>query len=225
MTGVLDLLGSTPAWLLLPLVFLLPALEASTFLGLLVPGETMVVLGGVAAHAGRVTLVAVIVLAVLGAVLGDQLGYLIGRRYGPAIVARLPEGSRRADQVTAGLDLLRRRGAYAVGLARWVATLRSVVPSVAGMSGMRRRSFTLANVVGGSLWATAMAVAGYLAGASFRVLEHRLGLFAWIVLGLSVASVVVWWALSRRRQGQAPSARAVSTPTTAATTPTTRSRP
>lgn len=200
MTTVLNAVGSTPPWLLLSLVFVLPALEASTFLGLIVPGETMVILGGVAAHAGRVTLAVVILLAVSGAVLGDQLGYLVGRRYGPALVARLPVGSRRAGHVAAGLDLLRIRGVYAVGLGRWVATLRSVVPSIAGMSGMGRRSFTVANVLGGSAWAASVATAGYLAGASFRVLEDQLGTSAYVMMALCLVSVAAWWAWSKRRR-------------------------
>src|SRR4051812_20947006 len=108
-TAALDALVAVPIWLLLTLVFLFPALEASIFLGLVVPGETMVVLGGVAAQAGRVPLVAVIAFAIAGAVVGDQVGFHVGRRFGPGLVERLPEESRRARHMAAALSFVRRR--------------------------------------------------------------------------------------------------------------------
>ena len=215
---MLDALVSVPAWLLLSLVFLFPALEASIFLGLVVPGETMVILGGVAANAQRVPLVAVILLAIAGAVLGDQVGFHVGRRFGPGLVARLPEGSRRADHMDSALGYLRRRGPVAVTLGRWTASLRSLVPGIAGMSGMRQRTFTAANLVGGVVWATVVALAGYAAGASYKVLESRLGLAANVLLGVVVALVGVVWALSAmRRKREAPVAEE---PTVDVPTPT-----
>jgi membrane-associated protein len=203
LTSVLDTLVSVPAWLLLSLVFLFPALEASIFLGLVVPGETMVILGGVAADAHRVPLVAVILLAIAGAVIGDQVGFYVGRRFGPGLVARLPDGSRRAEHMESALSYLRRRGPAAVTLGRWTASLRSLVPGIAGMSGMRQRSFTTANALGGIVWATVVALAGYAAGASYKVLESRLGLAANILLGVVVALVGVIWMLSVMRRRRA----------------------
>jgi membrane-associated protein len=202
MSGLLDALVSFPPWLLLLLVFLLPALEASAFVGLVFPGETAVVVGGVAAEAGRVSLVLVVVLAIAGAIAGDQIGFHIGRRWGPGLVARVPDGTRRARSVEASLAFVRRRGPLAVTLGRWTASLRSLVPGIAGMSGMGQRSFTVANGIGGVVWATVVAVAGYLAGASYKVLEHRLGLAADVALGVLAVGLVAWavrqWVRHRR---------------------------
>src|SRR5688572_682906 len=83
--NVVHALTGLPPWLVLVFVALLPALEASAFVGLLIPGETAVLAGGVAAHAGLVPLWAVALVAALGAVAGDQVGYLVGRRYGPRL--------------------------------------------------------------------------------------------------------------------------------------------
>jgi undecaprenyl-diphosphatase len=215
-SSLLDALVSVPAWLLLFLVFLSPALEASIFLGLVVPGETMVLLGGVAADNGRVSLLAVIGLAVAGALLGDQVGFFVGKRYGPGLLRRLPEGSRRAQHMSAALGYVRRRGPWAVTLGRWTASLRSLIPGIAGMSGMRQRSFTSANVVGGIVWATGVSLAGYLAGASYKVLESRLGIAANVLLAVVVALVGIFWAraaMRRRRDAaasEAPDPEAVS---------------
>lgn len=213
LTAALDTLVAVPIWLLLTLVFLFPALEASIFLGLVVPGETMVVLGGVAAQAGRVSLVAVIALAIAGAVVGDQVGFFVGRRFGPRMLARMPADSRRGRHLAGALSFVRRRGPVAVTFGRWTASLRSLVPGIAGMSGMRQRSFTSANVVGGVVWATGVAVAGYLAGESYRALESRLGLAANIMLGVALVAVLALWVrmvLRHRREASTAAAETAS---------------
>lgn len=199
MSTIFDTLAALPPWLVLLLVFLLPAAEAALFVGLVVPGETAVLIGGVVAHAGGLPLWAVIVAAVAGAAVGDQVGYHVGRRYGQALLDRLPERMRKSGDVERALDLIRRRGAMAVMLGRWAAALRALVPGLAGMSGMTQARFTVANVVGGSVWAVTVAVAGYLAGASYRVLERRLGLGSEILMALVVVAIVVVVVRARRR--------------------------
>lgn len=191
MDRLVNLLVALPPALVLALVFLLPALEASTFLGLLVPGEVAVLVGGVLAHEGRLPLWAVVVAALVGAALGDQIGYLVGRRYGRRLLERTPRRFVRPGQVGRAFALIRRRGAMAVVLGRWAAALRALVPGLAGMSGIPQRTFTLANVTGGALWALTVAVLGYLAGASYRLLERRLGWGGEALLGLVVLLVLV----------------------------------
>lgn len=204
MSAIVDALAALPPWLVLLLVFLLPAVEAALFVGLVVPGETAVLIGGVVAHAGGLPLWAVIVAAVAGAAVGDQVGYHVGRRYGQALLDRLPERMRKSGDVERALALIRRRGAMAVVLGRWAAALRALVPGLAGMSGMPRGRFTAANLAGGSLWAATVAVAGYLAGASYRILERRLGLGSEILLALVVVAIVVVVVRARRRHRRTP---------------------
>lgn len=198
MSAVLDAVLALPPWLVLALVFALPALEASLFVGLVVPGEAAVVLGGVVAHGGGVPLWAVIVAAFAGAVVGDQIGFTVGRRYGPVLLNRLPARVDRPGQIKRALALVDRRGAAAVVVGRWTAVLRALVPGIAGMSGMRRWRFFVANVVGALLWAVGISVAGYVAGASYRVLEERLGLGGEVLLGLVALLAAVWLVRARR---------------------------
>ncbi|KAB1912404.1 DedA family protein [Micromonospora sp. AMSO31t] len=205
---MLDLLVALPPVLVLALVFLLPALEASTFLGLVVPGEIAVLVGGVLAHEGRLPLWAVILAAVAGAAVGDQVGYLVGRRYGRRLLARAPQRLVRSGELSRALGLVRRRGAAAVVLGRWAAALRALVPGLAGLSGIPRRAFTVANLAGGALWAVTVALLGYLAGASFRLLERRLGwggeaLLAVVVLVVAVRLVQARRTARRERAGTA----------------------
>ncbi|MFI7426341.1 DedA family protein [Micromonospora sp. NPDC049836] len=216
MDRVLDLLVGLPPAVVLALVFLLPALEASTFLGLLVPGEVAVLVGGVLAHEGRLPLWAVIIAAAAGAALGDQVGYLVGRRYGQRLLARTPRRFVRGAELRRALDLVRRRGATAVVVGRWAAALRALVPGLAGLSGIPRRAFTLANLAGGVLWAVVVAVAGYLAGASYRLLERRLGWAGEAVLAVVVLLVAVRIVRARRaatRETAGPADRERAGPT------------
>ena len=196
--SVVAALTGLPWWLVLGCVAGLPALEASALVGVVVPGETAVVAGGVAAHAGIVPLWAVVVAAVGGAVIGDQVGYSIGRRYGPGLVRRLPRRLGESRALERALDLVNRRGVLAVALGRWVASLRALVPGAAGMSGVSRTRFTLANLAGGAVWASAVAVAADLAGASYPTLERRLG-----AVGLALLVVVLvalaWYVVRGRR--------------------------
>jgi len=172
-------------------------LESAAFVGLLVPGETVVLLGGVVAALGRVDLFGVIAVAAVGAVAGDQVGYVVGRAFGPSLRrGRLSEriGVRRRAE-----ELVARRGGLAVFLGRWVGVLRAVVPVAAGAVGVPRAVFTVWNVIGGVSWAGAVVGVGYLAGAAWPTVQHDLGIGALVLTGV-VAAVIGGAALFRRRR-------------------------
>jgi membrane-associated protein len=196
--SVVAALTGLPWWLVLGAVAALPALEASTLIGVVVPGETAVLAGGVAAHAGLVPLWSVIVAAIGGAVLGDQVGYSLGRRYGAGLLRHLPRRVRDSAGLERALDLVRRHGALAVVLGRWAASLRALVPGAAGMSGISRRRFTIANLAGATVWASAVAVAADLAGAAYPTLEHRLGEVGLVLLVVAVLLLARYVARGRR---------------------------
>jgi membrane-associated protein len=201
---LIDAIVGLPPWLVLVLVFALPAAEAGLLVGVFIPGEVGVLLGGVVAHEGGLPLYAVIAAAALGAVIGDQVGYLLGRRYGGALATHLPSAVRRSGDLDRALDLIRRRGAVAVALGRWTAVLRALVPGAAGTSGMARARFTVANLLGGTLWAAAVAVAGYLAGASYRALERNLGIGGDAILAAVVVVIVLRIRARRHRGADSP---------------------
>lgn len=189
------------------LVFLVPALEASLFVGFVLPGETAVLLGGVLASQHRVSLTGVLAAAIVGAILGDSVGYLVGRRFGaPLQRSRLGRivGERRWQ---ASEDFLQRRGGPSVLLGRWTALLRALVPAAAGMAKLPYRTFVVWNVAGGLLWATAIVLGGYAAGSAYKRLEHYLGRGALVVLAIVVVGLVVrHFVVERRRAAQDASA-------------------
>jgi membrane protein DedA with SNARE-associated domain len=156
----------------LAVVFILPALEASAFVGFVFPGEIAVLLGGVLAAEHRVGLPAVIAVAILGAVAGDTAGYWIGRRFGRRLLELTVGRVVKREHLERGEAYLVRRGGRAVFIGRFTAALRVLIPGLAGMSGLHFPTFALWNVLGGIVWATGFVLLGFAAGESWRKVEH-----------------------------------------------------
>lgn len=190
--GILTL----PPGLALALVFLLPALEASAFVGVVLPGEIGVILGGVLANQHKLALAAVLAAAILGAVLGDSVGYWVGKRYGEALLSKIPDRLLKPEHVTRAKETIGDLGGKAVFVGRFTAALRALVPGMAGMSRLHYGRFLAWNVLGGVLWATAFVVLGYLAGSQYQRLEHYANL-----IGLALLVAVVAFVVIRRRRG------------------------
>lgn len=199
MTSVAEHILNLHGVLALLLVFTLVALEASAFIGFLFPGEIACILGGVLAFEGRVSLTAAMAAAVLGAVVGDSLGYAIGRRYGERLLNRVPSRLLTPEHIQRSKAIISRLGGKAVFVGRFTAALRVLVPGMCGMAGMRYRTFALFNIAGGLVWAGGSVLLGYLAGASWRQLDHALSLVGLSVLGVVVVAGLVVLLVRRRR--------------------------
>jgi membrane-associated protein len=198
MTWLSDTILRLAGPLALVAVFALPALEASTLLGIVVPGELALVLGGVLAHQGRVPLVAAVAAGAAGAVVGDTIGYAIGRRVGERLLAHLPRRLIRPRQVERAKALVRRLGGRAVFAGRFTAALRALVPGLAGVAGVPYRTFAAWNLAGGVLWAAGLVLLGFAAGRAWRTAERFAGGAGLVVLGAIVVAAAV--ALVRRRR-------------------------
>ncbi len=210
-----------PGWLILLLVFLLPALEAAAFIGVVFPGEIAVLLGGVAASQGSVPIALVLIAASLGAVLGDQVGYLVGREWGQTVLRKIPDRLLDEDRLQQGRLYIRRMGAKGVVLGRWTAALRALVPGLAGMAHMSYPRFLIANIIGGVGWAVSVGVVGYLAGNSYKKVESALGSVSYVLLALIVVGLIAWHLIRKRRERDADAAEsaAESADTAAAESP------
>jgi undecaprenyl-diphosphatase len=199
---VLDALRALPPTPMLILAFLCPALEASTMLGVIFPGEIAILVAGAAAQVGTLSLWSVIPISVAGAVIGDAVGFGVGRRYGARLLNRLPDRLVKPDAVRATNELLRRRGPIVVLVGRMTALLRALVPGLAGMSGLSWRRFLPYNFLGGLIWAVAVAILGYLAGASLVVVQEQLGMVSNVVLGVLAAAALAAWLRCHVRRGK-----------------------
>jgi membrane-associated protein len=191
-----------PPPLVLALVFLFPAVEASVFVGVLVPGEIGIVLGGVLANQHKLPLWAVLVAAIAGAIIGDTIGYWVGKRYGEWLLSRLPNKILDKDKVHRAEGTVRHYGGRAVFVGRFTAALRALVPGTAGMSGVHYGKFLAWNAAGGIIWATIFVMIGYLAGSQYQHIEKYAN---YIGIGLLVLIAVVLVLRHRRNQRRAKS--------------------
>jgi membrane protein DedA with SNARE-associated domain len=196
---LLDPLLNLHGWEAYTLVGALVFAEASILIGFIFPGETAVILGGVAASRNHINIVILIVIVVACAIGGDSVGYLVGEKWGRRLLhTRLMR--KRQRLLNAVFDQLTRRGAIAVFVARFTAFLRAVVPGLAGISSMPYRVFLPANAAGGLVWGTGFCLIGYVLGHAYTKVEHASGLASDILLGLIAVAIVVLVIRRRRRE-------------------------
>ena len=192
MAHLLGRLLDSPGWLVLLVAGGLVFAEDALFVGFVLPGETAAILGGVAARLGHVSLPAVLVVVCSAAIVGDSVGYEVGRVLGPRVL-QSPRLGRHHARLHDAQELLARRGGSAVFLGRWVAFFRAVMPALAGSARMPYPKFLSWNALGGLVWGIVVVLAGYLAGASYKAVEQWLGKGAAVVVALIViAGIVVW---------------------------------
>jgi membrane protein DedA with SNARE-associated domain len=197
-SSLIDHLLHVPPVLAYVVIAVLVFAEAAVFVGFVLPGETACVIGGVLAATGRLELALLLPLVVGAAIVGDSVGYEVGRLYGPPLL-RTRLLRRHAYRLEGAQLTLRERGGWAVFVARFTAFLRAVMPGLAGMSRMPYARFLAFNAAGGLFWAVGVTLLGYFAGASYQRLEHALGqisaaLFVVVIGG----ALLVWWRRRRR---------------------------
>jgi membrane protein DedA with SNARE-associated domain len=197
--GILNL---SSTWILLATGLLVFA-EDAIFVGFLIPGETAAVLAGVATAVGHVPLPLAIVVIVLAAIVGDTVGYEIGRTFfGP----RLLRGrfmSRHRDRVERAEAFLRRRGGLAVFLGRFTAFFRAMMPALAGAARMHYPRFLFWNAAGGIIWGVGFVLLGHLAGSSYKSVESQVGKGVAFALAAVVVLLLVTWRVRHTRRERA----------------------
>lgn len=204
---VTDALLSLPPLLVYALLFALIAGESS---GLPLPGETsLIAAGALAARHHGVSIAVVAAVAAAAAILGDNLGFALGRRGGRWLLTREGRwaGARRR-YLDRGERFFARHGAKAVFLARWLPGLRVVSAWLAGTHRMRWRSFLFWNALGGIAWAASVATLAYVLGQAAGRLLHDAGLAGAAVVALGVLAAVVVMRLRRHRRKLRRPARA-----------------
>jgi membrane protein DedA with SNARE-associated domain/diacylglycerol kinase family enzyme len=175
-------------------------LETGAFVGLLVPGETAVVVGGVVAERGGVELLPLIGFVWVAAAAGDMVSYLIGRRLGrPFLERHGPRFQLTPDRLARVDRFYERHGGKAVLLGRFTGLVRAVSPFVAGASGLELRRFAAWSAAGALLWATAFTLVGYGFSESFAESGETA---ARIAAAVALAAAVGYLAVARVRSGR-----------------------
>lgn len=204
---LLYLLGPLAVLLVMAIVFT----ETGLLLGFFLPGDSILFLAGalVASHVIALPLWVLAIAVFVAAVCGDQLGYLIGRRYGPRVFSRPQSRFFRREHADRAQVFFARRGAMAVVLGRFVPVVRTFVPVVAGVGRMPHRAFTRLNLLGALVWAVGIVTVGFFFGGIPFVAAH----VELITIAIAGVSVIPGTAeVLRRRRGRAASQSAAVTP-------------
>jgi membrane-associated protein len=172
--------------------------ETAVFLGFVLPGEIAVVLGGVLASRGHLSLPLLIVVVVAAAIAGPFVGYEIGGRMGDRLFT-----SRALGRVQGGgggaRSTLRQRGGLAVLAGRFVAVVRALMPAAAGAAGVGRRTFAVYNIIGGVVWGVGYSLLGYLAGSAYAAVAGKVGTGLAVAIAALIVAAAAGWAWRRHR--------------------------
>jgi membrane protein DedA with SNARE-associated domain len=184
----------------------LAALITLETLGIPAPGETVLIAAALFAGAGQLNIIAVALIALVAAVVGDNIGYAIGRCGGRALVIRYGRYVLISEhRLNVAERFFTRYGGAIVTVARFVEGLRQLNGVIAGITGMPWRRFLVFNALGAGLWVGFWTSAGYFAGGYFALIYQRTSRYVGIVLvalGVLLVALIVWRLLRRRRSGE-----------------------
>ena len=161
--------------------------ESGLLLGIIFPGDSLLFTAGLFAATGKfgLNIVAVAGGAFIAAVLGAQVGYWIGKKYGPKLFSRPDSRFFKAEYVNRSRTFFEKHGSKAIVLARFVPFVRTLAPPMAGMGEMELRTFTIYNIIGAALWAVGVTMLGYVVGDSIppdKVDTYLLPIIALIIV-------------------------------------------
>jgi membrane-associated protein len=166
--------------------------ETGLFFGFFLPGDSLLVTAGILAAGGILDIRWLILFACIAAVVGDQTGYIIGRRAGQALVLRYEKFRTHLERAHAFYD---KYGAKTIVFARFVPIVRTFVPAVAGAARMNYRTFVTYNILGGIFWVLSTTLLGYSLGRVIgqETMERYLHLVIAIVVFLSILPSIIEW--------------------------------
>jgi membrane protein DedA with SNARE-associated domain len=181
-----------------PILFLLVMAESG---GVPLPGETAVIVGGVLASQGKLQIELVISIAALAAIVGDNIGYQIGRKGGPWLLQRPgPFRSQRQKVLEMGEPFFERHGPKAVFFGRFILGLRTWASWLAGANHMRWRTFFLWNALGGICWATGVGLVAYFVGQSASSAITTFGIYGLVAVVVAFGGAFVVHRRHRRHE-------------------------
>ncbi|MEU1624315.1 VTT domain-containing protein [Streptomyces sp. NPDC020096] len=182
--------------------------ESGLLIGFFLPGDSLLFTTGLLIANGQYLhypLWLVCLLVAVAAVLGDQTGYLFGRKVGPALFRRPDSKIFKQENVEKANAFFEHHGSKSIILARFVPIVRTFTPIIAGVSRMNYRSFILFNLIGGTLWGAGITVLGYFLGQIAFIRDNVEGIFIVIVL-VSVIPIAIEFLRSRRKSARTASA-------------------
>jgi membrane-associated protein len=192
--GLKELIRSGGAPLVCTIVFI----ETGFFVGFFLPGDSLLVTAGIFSSAGVVPLKWLLLPVMACAIVGDQVGYWVGRKMGPALYRREDSLFFRRSHLQRAREFYEKYGGRAVIFARFVPIVRTFCPPVAGAAGMPYSRYVLFDIFGGVLWVGTMILGGYFLGRSVPDIGKRIHYVIGAVVLLSVLPAVISILRARR---------------------------
>lgn len=177
--------------------------ETGLFVGLFLPGDSLLVTAGIFAAAGDLNVFTVLIGASACAIAGDQVGYLIGRRAGQALYSRPDSRFFKRKHLERAHAFYEKHGAKTIVLARFIPIVRTFAPAVAGAAEMQYRRFVFYNVSGGLLWVLSTVLLGFFLGRTVPDIERHIHIVIAVVIILSTLPGAIEIYRSRARRTQA----------------------
>jgi len=174
--------------------------ESALLLGLFLPGDTLLIAGGIFASEHRLPLYLLLVSVAVATILGYEVGYYLGRRAGPRIFRRKEGILFRADYMDKTEAFFARHGGRTLIIARFIAIVRTVVPLVAGMGKMSPRKFLIYNVAGGVVWSTSIILISYWIGQRVPHLDSYIKYLVALAIILTTGGIMIELAKNRGRR-------------------------
>jgi len=160
--------------------------ESGLLIGFFLPGDTLLFGAGLAASQGKFSLLWLIVCVVLAAIIGDNVGYSIGRRAGPRIFKKEDGILFRQEYLQKSEEFYEKHGGKTIVLARFTPIVRTFAPVVAGAGKMTRKKFMIYNIIGGTLWGGGMSFLGYMIGGKIPHLDKYIEVVIFGVMAVSL---------------------------------------
>ncbi len=165
--------------------------EGLPLFGTIIPGHTIVILGGFFARLGLLNIYIVMAIAAAGAIVGDVIAFLLGKKYGVSLLINWGKYFLiKERQITKAKAVLSRHSGKAIIIGRWSPITRAFVPFLAGASGVRAKAFWIYDITAGILWAVGSVCLGYIFGASYMLVAHAIGHFT--AMGIIIAVLIVF---------------------------------
>jgi membrane-associated protein len=175
-------------------------LESAAFVGLFVPGDVILAVGGVYAARGALSVPVVIGCGIVFGLLGETTGYLLGRRYGEDLLKRIPLLRRFEHRVDAMREAIRRNGGKSIVIGRFATGVAGTVPFAAGASDVDPKTFFIYTVPTVSVWAVGVVLLGYVVGNTVETIDRILTTFGGVVIALVAIALGGTWMFRRLRE-------------------------
>ena len=169
--------------------------ESGLLVGIILPGDSLLLAAGVFAGRGKLPIEWLLPLVILAAIIGYEVGYSIGQKIGPRLFKRDDGFLFRAEYMQKTESFFTKYGAVTLVGARFIANIRTIVSAIAGASNMDRRKYTTYNIIGAVLWGGGVTLLGYWLGANVPNIDKYI--IPSVIIALAVLYAVTLWHIAR----------------------------